>query len=193
MNARPCWWTFSRSHSRRVPNSPALELLVQVAEVCLRPLPQLNRDDVPERIGREVPHRHVRPVDVLQDADDDVGRLKSEVLAHLRVERIGQILERELAGEQCALELEAEDDVQAVRHLVGVDSAERRLHLVQRTVECLERDVAELLREVLLQLRIEETPGRDAAPDEVLPHAALRLVERGRHALRERRTGVTPD
>ena len=138
MNARPWRWTFSRSHSRSGAELAALELLVQVAEVGLRPFPELHRDDVPERIGREVAHRHVRPVDVLQHADDDVRRLQPEVLAHLRVERLGKILERELAGEHRALELEAKNDVQAVRHLVGVHAAIRRLHLVQRAMERLE-------------------------------------------------------
>ena len=53
-----------------------------------------------------------------------------------------------------------------------------------------ERHLAELVGELVLEPRIEETPRRDAAADEVLPHAALRLVERGRHALCERRARV---
>ena len=186
MKARPWRWTCLAQPLAQRAELAVLELLVEVAEVGLRALPELDRDDVAERIGGEVAHRHVRPVDVLQHADHDVGRLQPEVFAHLGVERLGKILERELAGEHRALELEAENDVQAVRHLVRVDAAIRRLHLVQRAMERLERDVAELPRERVLQLRIEVAPRRDAAADEVLPHAALRLVERGRHALRER-------
>ena len=38
-------------------------------------------------------------------------------------------------------------------------------------------DAAELRRETLLQARIEAAPEREAAADEVLPEAALRLVD----------------
>ena len=93
----------------------------------------------------------------------------------------------ELAGEDLLLQLEAQDDVQVVGRLVGLDADERRLHLVDRPVEVVELDVPELRRERLLQLRIEEAPEREAAADEVLPHAALRLVEAHRGHLRERR------
>ncbi len=61
------------------------------------------------------------------------------------------------------------------------------LHLVQRTVERIERHVAELVGELPLQGRVEELPRREVAADEVLPHAALRLVERRGHAVGERR------
>ena len=131
----------------------ALELLVKIAEVGLCALPQLHGDDVAERVRRgKYPIVMSDQWTSCDTADHDVGRLEPEVLAHLRVERLGEILEREVAGEHRALELEAEDDVQAVRHLVSVDAAVRRLHLVQRTMERLERDVAERCRERVLQL-----------------------------------------
>ena len=66
----------------------------------------------------------------------------------------------------------------------------RRLDLVDRAVVRLEVDVSELGRERGLELRIEEAPGREAAADEVLPHAALRLVEAHRRHGRERRALV---
>jgi hypothetical protein len=50
-----------------------------------------------------------------------------------------------------------------------------------------DRNAGELLRELRLERRIEELPGREVPPDEVLPHPALRLVERRRDAVRERR------
>src|SRR5438270_4421299 len=118
-----------------------LELVVEAAEVGLRALPQLNRDDVPERVRREIPDAHVRPVHVLEHAVGEVRRLQSEVLAHLLVERLRQVAHLEATGEELALDLETEDDVQAIRHLVGVDAPERRLHLVQRALERLDRHV----------------------------------------------------
>src|SRR5579864_488396 len=163
----------------------AFEQLVEVADVRLGALPQLHRDDVAERVRREVPEAHVRPVDVLEDAVGEIGRLQAEVLAHLPIERLGEVADVEPAGEQVSLDLEAEDDVQAVRHLVGVDAPQRRLHLVQRPLERLERHVRERWK-LLLQERVEETPRRRAAADEVLPHAALRLVEGRRDAVGER-------
>src|SRR5690242_2356201 len=44
---------------------PSLELCVEVAELGDRSFPELDRDDVPERVGREVPEARARPVDVL--------------------------------------------------------------------------------------------------------------------------------
>ena len=164
----------------------ALELIVEAAEVGLRLLPQLDRDDVPERVRREVADAHVRPVHVLEHAVREVGWLQSEVLAHLRVEGLRQVAHLEAPGEELALDLEAQDDVQAIRHLVGVDAPERRLHLVQRALERLDRHVGEL-RKLALQQRIEVPPSRGTPAYEVLPHATLRLMERRRDAVAERR------
>jgi hypothetical protein len=71
------------------------------------------------------------------------------------------------------LELEAEDDVEVVGRLVGLDPDQGGLNLVHGAVERLEVDIPEALREVLLQLRVEEPPERQAAADEVLPHSTL--------------------
>ena len=51
----------------------------------------------------------------------------------------------------------------------------------------LELDAAELVREQALHLRVGPAPPLDAAADEVLEHAALRLVQRERGAAAERR------
>jgi hypothetical protein len=66
--------------------------------------------------------------------------------------------------------------------LVRANADERRLHAIDRRIEAFELDAAELIRESLLHARIEETPERHAAPDEVLPHPALRLVQPERRA-----------
>src|SRR5436305_1152801 len=92
-----------------------LELIVEAAEVGLRALPQLNRDDVPERVRREVADAHVRPVHVLEHAVREVGWLQSEVLAHLRVEGLRQVAHLEAPGEELALDLEASSSPGASR------------------------------------------------------------------------------
>src|SRR5439155_12665805 len=92
----------------------------------------------------------------------------------------------DLPVEELLLELEAQDDVQVVGRLVRLDPDQRRLHLVDRAVERLCVDPAEPFGKRLLQLRVEAPPERAAAADEVLPHAALRLVDPERRAARER-------
>ena len=52
-----------------------LELRVEVAELGDRALPELNRDDIPERVRREVAEARAGPVNVLENALDDVLRL----------------------------------------------------------------------------------------------------------------------
>src|SRR6202011_191795 len=59
----------------------ALELLVEVAEVGLDALPELNGDDVAEGVRGEVAEAHVGPVDVLEDAAGEIGRIEPEVVA----------------------------------------------------------------------------------------------------------------
>ncbi len=54
-------------------------------------------------------------------------------------------------------------------------------------VEMLEGDVGELVREAVPELRVEPAPELERAADDVLPEAALRLVQRRRAARRERR------
>ena len=77
--------------------------------------------------------------------------------------------------------------MQVVRRLVGLDTDERRLHPVHGAEPLLEVDVVERLREGVLQLREEEAPERAAAPDQVFPEAALRLVHAERRRRGERR------
>ena len=59
----------------------------------------------------------------------------------------GRSLERDRLRDQFLLELEAQDDVQVVGRLVGLDADQRRLDPVDRAVEALQLDVAERLRE----------------------------------------------
>ena len=50
---------------------------------------------------------------VLEDAAYVVGHVDAEQILHLRVPGLGQVAERERAGDELLLQLEAEDDVQA--------------------------------------------------------------------------------
>ena len=114
---------------------------------------------------------------VLEDAARVVGNLDSQVVGHARVPGPGEILDGEAVLDQVLLQLEAQDDVHVVGDLVGIDADQRRVHLVHRPVETLLVDIPELRRECVLQTRIVETPERAATPDEVLPQAALGLMQ----------------
>ena len=124
---------------------------------------------------------------VLEDAVGVRRHVDAEELLHPRVPDLRQVLERDRPGDQLLLELEAEDDVQRVRRLVGVDADQARLGAVDRADERVEVDVAELARERLLQWFVPIRPERPAAADEVLPGPALRLVDRERRGSAERR------
>src|SRR4029079_7105768 len=93
----------------------------------------------------------------------------------------------EAAEELLLLELEAKDDVQSVRRLVGVHADQRRPWPVDRAMEPLARDGGKRVRALLPEARIEPPPERQRAPDHVLPQTALGLVQRRRASGRERR------
>src|SRR6476659_4547772 len=162
-----------------------LEPVVQVGDVRRDPLPDLRRDQVAERVRREVADRAARPVDVLQDALGVVRHVDPEVVVHPAVPLVRQLVERELVAQHRLLELEAQDDVEVVRRLVRLDADERRLDAVHLAVPGL-GVVAGERREERLQPWEEVPPERQRAPDEVLPHAALRLVHAERDAACER-------
>ena len=77
--------------------------------------------------------------------------------------------------------------MKAVARLVRIDADERAARPIHGPVEALERDATKLVRERLLQTRVEPAPERQRAADDVLPESALRLVQRGRRAHAERR------
>src|SRR5207244_8763741 len=66
---------------------------------------------------------------------------------------------------------------------------QRGLHFVDPRIERHDVEAAKLLREDLLEPRIEETPERQAASDEILPEPALRLVDTERIVLADRKMG----
>ena len=83
-----------------------------------------------------------RPVRVLEDAVRVVGDVDAEVLAHPLVPDLRQVSELDAAVDDVLLELEAEDDVHAVRHLVGLDPDQRGLDAVDAGDEAVEVDAA---------------------------------------------------
>ena len=109
-----------------------------------------------------------------------------EVVVHPAVPLLGELLERELVAQHRLLQLEAQDDVQVVGRLVRLDPDQRRLDEVGLAVPLLDLVPGELGLQ-LLQAREEVAPERQRAADEVLPHAALRLVHPERDASCERR------
>src|SRR5919201_6910622 len=103
-----------------------------------------------------------------------IGYLESEELLHQLVPCVRHIGDGDGAGQELLLELEPQDDVQAVRHLVRVDADEPRPHGIDRVVERILVNAAELLSEDRLQVWIEPSPETARASDEVLPRTALR-------------------
>src|SRR5207302_2039638 len=86
----------------------------------------------------------------------------------LRVPRRGHVDRLELAGQERLLQLEAQQDVQVVGRLVGLDPDKRALDLVDREDELVERHVVERSGKSLAGPRIEVLPewrnAADASP-----------------------------
>ena len=110
---------------------------------------------------------------VLEDTVRVVRDVHTEVVAHALVPDLRKVSELDAPVDDVLLELEAQDDVHPVRHLVGLDPDQRRLDAVDACDESVELDTAQLLGIGLLQARVEEAPELWAAPDEVLPQPAL--------------------
>ena len=91
-------------------------------------LEQLRRRQRAQRIGREIAVRPVVPVDVLQAPLGVVGRGEPEELAHGVVPGAGQIPEREIAGDHRLLQPVAQNHVQGIGHLIGVDADHPGFH-----------------------------------------------------------------
>ncbi len=70
--------------------------------------------------------------------------------------------------------------------LVRIDADEGRLDLVDGFVESLEAHAVELGGKEFLELRVEVLPEGEGSPDQVLPHARLRLVDGQRRAAEQR-------
>src|SRR5690606_21842683 len=103
---------------------------------------ELRRGERAERVGREVAPETAGPMDVLQAPVAHVLRANADELLHPVVERAGEVPHLEVAADHRTLEPVAQDDVQRVRDLVGVDANEASLDLRDVTEDRL---VAEAL------------------------------------------------
>ena len=123
---------------------------------------------------------------VLQDALGVVRHRHPQQPGHPLVPGVGEVVDRQRALDQRQLQLEAQDDVQVVRRLVRLDADQRRLHGVDRAVERPGVDLAEPTGQ---RTQPRQQPGaeRPRAPDDVLPHPALRLVHAERDRIAQRR------
>mmetsp|Transcript_13297 Transcript_13297/g.46002 ORF Transcript_13297/g.46002 Transcript_13297/m.46002 type:complete len:225 (-) Transcript_13297:1089-1763(-) len=145
---------------------------LHVPELLPRLLVELARVHGPQGVAGEVAERAVGPVHVLQHAEGVVGRHDAEELLHLRLPRRGEVPHGEVAGEQRALELEAQHDVHGVRELVRVDPDEARLGLVHVPVHVTRR-AALGVGEAVVELGEEGLPEPLALPDVALPEQRL--------------------
>ena len=125
----------------------------------------------------EVADQAGRPVDVLQHADASFGTSMPTSVRMRSFQAAGRSSTLEIAAHQRELQLEAQEDVQVVGDLVGLDADQRRLDQVGGAHERVERDVLQLLGERGLDLGQVALPERARAADHVLPEARLRLVE----------------
>jgi len=161
---------------------------VEVGQVRPHPLPHLCGEQIPERVRGEVADHPAAPVDVLEDALVDVEDLDAEQPQHPGVPRVGQLVDRERALEERRLELEAQRDVEVVGGLVGFRPDQRRRDRVQRPVEAVDLEGP---AEVTVEDRYHPLAEGAAAPHQVLPHAALRLVNAERDGFLEH-AGIRP-
>src|SRR5262249_14224419 len=139
----------------------AFDLLVEARDRLPRLLPDLHREDRAEQVRGEVAEATAGPVRILQDAERVVRDGEAQQLLEPGVPGVREILDGKTAGQQLLLELEAEDHVQPVARLVGVDAHERAPDTIDRAVELLERHAAERTWERLLHARVEPAPERE--------------------------------
>src|SRR5688572_4073681 len=71
------------------------DLVLKIPNIFVDLLPQLNRNQIPKRVGGEVADRTTRPMNVLQHSSRIVRRRNTEVLLHFCIPDLGQILDRD--------------------------------------------------------------------------------------------------
>src|SRR4051794_20186731 len=169
-----------------------LNALAEIAEVAAGSVPELPRDDVPEAVSGEVAERSARPVHVLQDTVGVVRDFEAQILAVTRVPGLRQVGELQPSLEQLELQLESDQDVEVVGHLVRLDPDQRALDAVCPAIELLRVGLVEVVREPLLERRQQPLEIGPAASHPVLPEPALRLMEPERSGLRQRRPPELP-
>src|SRR4051812_47203836 len=108
-------------------------------------------------------------MNVLQAAVRIVGGRQIEEGAELLVPRARGVGGLQIAADEGLLKLEAQDDVQVVRRLIGFDSNERTTHGVDRKDPVVEADVVEGAWKHLAGARKEMFPEGTTSTDLVFP------------------------
>mmetsp|Transcript_60184 Transcript_60184/g.176616 ORF Transcript_60184/g.176616 Transcript_60184/m.176616 type:complete len:377 (-) Transcript_60184:739-1869(-) len=159
---------------------PGGDVLVQARQLALGRLEDLHRGHGPDGVRGEVADGPHGPVQVLQTALGVVRGLHAEILLHALVPHLGHILDLESALHERLLDLEAQDHVHGVGHLVGLHAdLGGPADLVDGPVQLLRRPLGpEALREGLLQLGQEVGGEGLAEADHALPEQGLALVDR---------------
>src|SRR3954447_14534407 len=155
---------------------PVRDARREVAEIASGGVPELAGDDVAEAVGGEVAERAAGPMDVLEDAMSVVGDLEPEVVAIAGIPGLRQFRQLQVPVEDLQLELEADQDVKVVGHLVRLDPDKRTLHPVGGALETRHVDFVEGLGKALAEAGEQPLEVSAAARDPVLPEPALGLV-----------------
>ena len=114
---------------------------------------------------------------VLHHALKIILRGVADVLLHPGVPRFGQIGDRYPLLNQLDLELEAQQDMQVVGHLIRLDTNRRATNSTDRTDHRLGIDSIELAGHKLARHWEVVLPERQRATNHVLVEARLRLVQ----------------
>lgn len=146
---------------------------------------ELSGEEVAEGVGGEVAEVAEGPVDVLQASERIFGGDDAEIRLHFGVPRFGKVVDAELARDKLFFNLKAQNDVEAVGHLVGFDADEAGGDFIDAAVESVEGDAFEDVGESFLKVGIEKAAEGKAAADEGFPPARLALVHTEGDGLRE--------
>jgi hypothetical protein len=169
----------------------AADRLQQARDLGLRRAEQLRRQHGAQRVAREVAEGAAGPVDVLQAAQPVVGRNDAEEIPHPLVPGARQVAHGEVARDQRAFEAVAQDDVQRVGRLVGLDADEAALDAAVDAHEVV-RGERRVVAERGAQLAGEEADEGGRAAGLHLDQQRLALVHGDAARLADRLAGPGP-
>lgn len=113
-------------------------------------LEKLRRIEIPKRVRREIADSSHRPMNVLQTPDAIIEGRDPEISAHFFIPHFGDLLHANGTVDQSHLNLKAYDDVERVGDFICLYADQRGSRFVDRSVEIVERDFPQLLREFCL-------------------------------------------
>lgn len=118
----------------------------EVAEFLVGCREELSSVEIAECVGREIADQAGTPVYVLKAAFGVVGRHDTEIGPIFLSPRSRQIGHGQIATKESVFELESDQDVEVVRHLVGLHADQRRFDFVDREMKRIEINVADASR-----------------------------------------------